>query len=73
MNDDHLAVGIAVFHHAVRLSNFLKLEDPGRLRLQFSLRDLACDVLQRHVRKRKAGRSKNEAAEERQIDAACHL
>src|SRR5262249_28966764 len=72
-NNDHLAAGFVGLHYAMRLTDLPEPKDAGWLRLVTSGGDIIGDALQRDVRKRKAGGSEDEAAEERQIDATCHL
>src|SRR5262249_27897429 len=73
MHDNHLAAGFVGLHHAMRLTNLLEAKDPGWLRLELTLRDLLCDVLQGHVRERKPRCPEDEAAEEGEIDTTRHL
>src|SRR5882724_12634144 len=57
----------------MRLPNVLKAEHSGWLRLIATFRHLFGDGLKRNVREGKPRRAEHEAAEEGQVDAACHL
>src|SRR5262245_55499057 len=61
------------FHHSMRFPDVLEAEHSGWLRLIAACRHLFGDGLKRNVREGKLRRAEHEAAEESQIDAACHL
>src|SRR5262245_23736788 len=61
------------FHKSVRLSNVIKAEHSGWLRLIAACRHLFGDGLKRNVREGKLRRPEHETAEEGEVDAACHL
>src|SRR5437016_4520184 len=70
---DKLPIRLISFHHSMRLPNVLKAEHSGWLRLIAACRHLFGDGLKRYVREWKLRRAEHEAAEEGQIDTACHL
>src|SRR5262249_38932779 len=61
------------FHDSMRLSNVLKAEHSGWLRLIAARRHLFGDGLKRNVREWKLRRAEHETAEEGKVDAAWHL
>src|SRR5262245_32530574 len=57
----------------MRLPNVFEAEHSGRLRLVAACRHPSHDGLQRNVGKRELRSAEDEAAEEGEVDAACHL
>ncbi|MEJ1977159.1 MAG: hypothetical protein WDN49_14630 [Acetobacteraceae bacterium] len=53
--------------------DLIEAEDPDRLHVEPAGSGVRGDLLQRHVRKRKARRAEHEAAKESQVNAARHL
>ena len=73
VNNDHFAVCLVRFHHAVGFTNVLELEHTGRLGFEPAFRHVVGDVLKWDIRQGKAWRAEDEAPEEGEIHAACHL
>src|SRR5690349_18764813 len=57
----------------MRLTDLLKAEDPGWLRLETPGCHLFGNLLERHIGQWELGSTEHEAAEEGQVDAAGHL
>jgi hypothetical protein len=70
---NELPVRFIGFHHSMCLPNVFKAEHSGWLHLIAACRHLFGDGLKRNVRERKLRCAEHKAAEESQIDAACHL
>src|SRR5262249_41396002 len=73
VNDNHFAASLVFFHGAVSFADLVEPEDPGRLDVEPTRRSVRSNLLPRPVREGKARSAEQEAAEERQIDAARHL
>jgi len=63
VNDHHLSASFVRLHHAVRLTDLVEAEDPGRLNVELAGGGIRRDLLERHVGERKARSAENEAAE----------
>src|SRR5262249_31364246 len=70
---DHLPAGLIRFHRLVSITDIVKLEDLGGLRLENAFHRLINDFLHGDVRNRKLRRAKYEASEKCEVDSAGHL
>src|SRR4030095_8947057 len=70
---DKFPLRLIGFHHSMCLPNVFKAEDSGWLRLVAACRHFLGNRLKRNVREGKPRRAEHKAAEDSQIDAACHL